>query len=147
MVKTIIRGVIEEIKELATDTGKTVAKQPSETAKQVFRGMIGMTNASSLPEDEYARKQKDQLEKDQKELAERRKRLKELMIVKKEPEPSDYEKAKQEEVYKKQRQAELAKQKQMQQLPTIAPKAQRGSLLAFKKRKVSHIETGKTPGQ
>lgn len=147
MVKTIIKGVLEEIKELGKDTIKEGAKEVKKMPLIPMDELLGMKGAKSLPEEEYAQKQKEQLENDKKKLAEMRKRLKEQMMVPKEPEPTLFEKAKQEEVWKKQRQVELAKQKQMQQLPTIVPKAQRGSLLAFKKRKVSHVETGKTPGQ
>lgn len=147
MVKTIIKGVVEEARELATATVNAVAKQPSETADQIFRGVIGMPDAKSLPEAVYAKKQQENLKKDQKDLAEKRKRLRELMTLPQRPEPSVFEKAKQEEIAKNKQQGELAKQKQMQALPVMTQRPQRGDIRATQRRKVAHIETGKMPGQ
>lgn len=147
MVKSIIKGVAEELGELGKKTGETVVEQAKESGKDFVKAFIGMADVASVSPEEYARKEQKQLEKDQKNLAFIRKNLKEQAIIPQEKPPSVFEQKKQEEIFRKQRQAELVKQKQQQQLPAAKPKQKRGSLFAFKKRKEAHVEMGKSTGE
>lgn len=151
MVKSIIKGVSEELGELVKETGReVVVNQPKEVAKSLFPEMINATGMKQMNPEEQAKKTaEDEVEKKAAEA-----RLRSILHSQQQrpaqgetQEPTVFEKQKREQLLEQERKAKQLQEEEKNRLPTMSQRSRRGSAFAVRKRQQAHVEMGKTPGQ